>query len=449
MQDGPALALPSEPAALALAPCAAAIDEAEYLGAVFGVQLAHLAQAGLGHLVVPRHILLRACRRVAHEGVAQVGRRPVGEVVHLQLAEQLFGLGAVFQYGGHNHHGGILFRHAGLLEAHLEGARRMVEAHQQLPGDVHHHLAHAHQHQHANQHQPSCAHAAEEAEQQQGDRQCGGGDAAHIGACPQFPALGLEQLEAHVAAFRVGFGHHGLHHLVFRLVAAARQLHHALAVVLLRAFAHLAVHARGLGAQGALAPAHALNHLALLHLREHLERVEYVHHQQVVLGALVQFLHVGPAALGGREGVFARSLEVHAQGGQAAQQQHLGHRQQGAHLVVAPIVLAAGLHGAEGAQHALLVGLAVAALQVALHHLLQHGHAAVAHAFPTAAAQCAAQFFLLLADHVEVVEHPLVGASHQPARFGLLHQQEVIVGYLLNTLCQGIVHLVHAAWCLR
>ena len=74
VQDGSTLAFVAQPGLLALAPCAAAVDEVEDGGTVFLVQLFDFGEAGLDHLVVPRGVGLLVGGGVADEGVVEVLR---------------------------------------------------------------------------------------------------------------------------------------------------------------------------------------------------------------------------------------------------------------------------------------------------------------------------------------------------------------------------------------
>ena len=72
MQDGATFALVSQPAVLPVAPGTAAVNEVKNLGTVLLVQLLHLVQAGLHHLVVPRHVLVGTGGGIADKGVVEV-----------------------------------------------------------------------------------------------------------------------------------------------------------------------------------------------------------------------------------------------------------------------------------------------------------------------------------------------------------------------------------------
>ena len=60
--------------------------------------------------------------------------------------------------------------------------------------------------------------------------------------------------------------------------------------------------------------------------------------------------------------------------------------------------------------------------QEAAQHLLETLHGLALETAEVLALKVDLQYFLLLADHVVVVENPLVGAAHQTLRLGLLNQ---------------------------
>ena len=184
VQDGSTLALVAQPAVLSIAPGAAAIDEVEDMGTVFLVQFLYLLQSGFYHFVVPRHVLGRSCCGIAYQGVVQVlraalqplaiaGAVDIGQVVHLQLLQQLDGLGSVLQDGGHDDHRGVLLRYQTVLELYLKRVLRAVNAVQQLVEKVYYHLACRYPYQHSEQHrQPHRPAVVSPGGKQETDAQC-------------------------------------------------------------------------------------------------------------------------------------------------------------------------------------------------------------------------------------------------------------------------------------
>ena len=53
------------------------------------------------------------------------------------------------------------------------------------------------------------------------------------------------------------------------------------------------------------------------------------------------------------------------------------------------------------------------------------------------------QQFLLLADHVVVVEYPLVGSAYEALRFGLFDQEQVVIGDFLQAFLKVLICAFH------
>ena len=429
------------PAALPLAVGAAAVDEVEYRRAVLLVQFLHLGQTRRCHLVVPRHLLLGPCCRVADEGVVEVLRAAlqplplrsavdVREVVNLQLLQQLYGLLTVLQDGGHDHHRGVLLGDEAVLKFQLERAHRLVQPEEALVEEVDDHLAHRHQHQDAeHQGQPMgpAAHgpACEEGGECQGRQRHN----PYIRMGAAIPLLGWEELPAHMLAAGVGLLHQLLHQLVFAVAPAGSpaaallgQPHYSGAVVILRLVVHLVVHSRGLPFEHPFAEAHIVQQLRHGQLGHLLQRVEDIHHPQVVLSRLVQLLHIRRRLVGRGIVVGVAGGQRMAQVGQILQKHALHQRQQGAHLGVGEIVMLLHLHLREVAEQQRLVNLIMAFLHEALQHLLQLLHAPSFELAERPAAKVHLQHLLLLAYHIIIVQHPFIRAAHKPLRLGLFHQ---------------------------
>ena len=465
MQYGSALALVAQPCALALAPRTAAVDEVEYRGPVFLVELLDLGQASLHHLVVPRRVGLLVGRGVAYQRVVQVLAAGVAEavaalaavyvaqVVHLQLLQQLLGLDPVLQDGGHDDHRGVLAGDEPVLELELEGAARLVQLAQQPVEEVYHHLAHGHPQQ-RRQHSRQPAHAAAPRAadgKDQRQRQRRKRHYPDIDMCAGIPRLGREELPAHMLAVLVGLGNQLLHKLIlarpgFPPLTLLDPPHHHGAVVLLRLVLHLVVHPRLLALEHALREAHGVYQLCHRQLGHLLQRVEDVHHLQVLSRRLVEVRHVGLALVRRLVVVGLRGLQRAAQFGQLADEYRLHQRQQRRHLGIRQIVLLPLLHLGQIAEHQRLVYLVVALLQVPLKQVPQHLDALVLHLPPAAlhSLQLVLQHLLLLADHVVVVKHPLVGAANQTLAARLLDQQHVIFRYILDTLSEYLIYTLHS-----
>ena len=158
MQDGATFALVAQPAVLAVAPGTSSIHEVEDGSAVFLVEFLDFRQTGFHHLIVPRHVFVGTCGGIADEGIEEVlgtalqtlslaGAVDVGEIVNLQLFQQLDGPGLVLQDGRHDDHGGVFLRDQAVLEFNFKGVDRLVYLIKQLVEEVDDDLAHWHPHQ--------------------------------------------------------------------------------------------------------------------------------------------------------------------------------------------------------------------------------------------------------------------------------------------------------------
>ena len=144
--------------------------------------------------------------------------------------------------------------------------------------------------------------------------------------------------------------------------------------------------------------------------------------------------------------VGVRSLQLAAEVGKLFDEYGLCEWQQRAHLGVGEVVFLAHLHLAEVAEEEVLVDMVVATPEVCLEEFPQRLDAAAGE--PSFAAhhpfQLATQHFLLLANHIIVVEHPLVGAAHKALAFCLFHQQHVVARHLFDALPEYLVSILHS-----
>ena len=247
-------------------------------------------------------------------------------------------------------------------------------------------------------------------------------------------------------AMLVGLRHKLLHQVVLLHLALTAEADNAVAVVVLGLVVHLVVHASLLGLQGFLRETHRVEQLCHRQFGHLLQRVEDVHHLQVLLRSLVEVLGVDLRLVGGRIMVGFLRLQLSAQVGQLMDKDGLHQRQQGHHLGIGQVVFLALLHLRQVAEQQGLVHMVVAPAQIALQQLPQHLEATFLH-FPLSTFhrfQVHLQHLLLLANHIVVVQHPLVGAAHQPLALGLLDQQHIIVRNLLYTDAEYVIYTFHA-----
>ena len=157
MQYGTTFAFVSQPGALTVAPCTAAIYEVEYRRTVLLIELFCFCEACFHNLVVPWRVLLPVRCCVAYQRVVEIlplcpaeavtaSAVDIAQVVDFEHAHQFFDLCLVFQDGGHDDHGGVLFGNEAVFEFQFESASRMVKLAQQPVEKVYHHLAHRQPH---------------------------------------------------------------------------------------------------------------------------------------------------------------------------------------------------------------------------------------------------------------------------------------------------------------
>ena len=285
----------SQPAVLAVAPSTATVYEIEDMRPVLLVQLLHFIETGFHHLVVPRHIFVGTRCGIAYQGVVKVlrtafkplalaGAVDVGEIVHLQLLQQFLGFGFILQDGGHDDHCGIFLGYQSILELNLECVLGFVDTVEQLVEQVDHHLAHRHPHQQGEHSRPEGETMApgRPAGKQQAQRQCQQHHNPYIKMCTHIPLLRREELPTHMLAFFVGFGHQRLHKVELLHPAFLAQAHYLGAVIVLCAVVHLVVHVGLFFLQHLLRETHTVQQLFDGQLGHLLDRVEDVHHQQVL-----------------------------------------------------------------------------------------------------------------------------------------------------------------------
>ena len=465
VQDGAAFALVSQPGPLTVAPRAPAVDKVENRRTVFLIQLLRLGQSRLHHLLVPRRIGLLAGRRVAHKGVVEVlisasrflrtrvvlspphalhsplAAVDIAQIVHLQHSHEFLHPLLAFEDGGHDDHCGVFVRNEAVLEFQLESAARMVQLRKQPVEEVYRHLADGHHQQHPHQNlYPWLPTRCEPRN---------GGGSPHrcqhhnpdVELRPAVPPLGGEELPAHMLLALC----HRLHKVVFLQSPLAAGAHHHGAVVLLRLVLHLVVHPRLLALQHALRETHGVDKLRHRQLGDFLERVEDVHHQQILLRGALQVLGRYPL----RGAVVERLplLQLAAEARQLCNQHRLQQRQQRRHLRVGQVVFLLLLHLAQVAEQQCLVHSVVAAPQIALHQLPQHLHSSFLHPpFPPLhSPQLLPHHLLLLADHVVVVQHPFVRAAHQTLAPRLLDKQHIVPRHIPDALLENPVYTLHSS----
>ena len=236
------------------------------------------------------------------------------------------------------------------------------------------------------------------------------------------PFFGWEQLPAHMLAFFVSFGHQRFHEIVFLDPLLLAQPGDHGTVVILGAVVHLVVHAGLLGFQHLLGIAHGVNQLRNREFGHLLQRVEEVHHCQVLLGGHVQLVHVGHGTVGGGVVIGIALFQLLAEFGQLLEQDTLHQWKQGAYFRVGQVILAVFLFLKQVVEKHTLVDLVMATCQELAEQRLKLFHPFAFEFFETPALQVDLQHFLLLADHVVVVQNPFVGASHEALRLGFLYK---------------------------
>ena len=141
-------------------------------------------------------------------------------------------------------------------------------------------------------------------------------------------------------------------------------------------------------------------------------------------------------------------FQLAAEVGQFLDEDGFRQRQQRTYFGVAQVVLAFHLRLTQVAEKQTLLHLVVALPQVALQQLPQHLHSFALHS-PLSTLysfQLFLQHLLLLANHVVVVQHPLVGAAHKTLVPCFLHQQHIIACDLFYALFECLVSLFHRVY---
>ena len=173
--------------------------------------------------------------------------------------------------------------------------------------------------------------------------------------------------------------------------------------------------------------------------------IRRLHRLQVLLRGAVDALRIEARVVGGGVAVGSRRLQFAAERGEFVDEDGLHQRQQGCHLLIAQVVFLALLYLREVAEYQSLVDLVVAFAEEPFEQIPYHLPAVGRH-FPFAVfhpSELFFQHFLLLADHVVVVEHPLVGAAHQAVALGFLNQKHVVVCDLSYALLECRVCAFH------
>ena len=366
----------------------------------------------------------------------------VAQVIDLQLLQQLYGFLTVLEYRRHNHHRRIFIRYHAVLELQTEGPPRLVEAVKDTIEKVDHHLACRHDEEQGEyQRHPPLRH--EQPRKPEGYSQRAKRHNPHVCLAPRLPFFRREKLPTHMTVLCVGPLDQPFHIVIFlhpRFLAVA---HYLCAVVVLRLVVHLAVHARLLTFQHLLGVAHPLDQLRQRQFSHLLQRVEDIHHLQVLLGRPVQTLHV--RLLGHPVVMRTLALQLRTQLAQRPYKFQLHQWQQPIHLLVVQVVLLTRLHLRQVAEHQPLVHLPVAPLQVSLQQVLNQSQPLPLYlpATPLQALQLGLHHLLLLADDVVVVQHPLISAAHRALPLRLLHQQHVISRDTFHTVPEYLISALH------
>ena len=475
MQYRPALAFPAQPAPFSFAPGSPPVDEVEYRGSVFLIQFLNLAQPGFHHLLVPRGVFFPIGRRIAHQGVVYVVERgvfgrctlicfyvlfsaffylsfstvDVAQVVYFQHAHQFFHLLFVLEDGGHDDHGGVFVGYDAVFEFELECSARVVQLGEQPVEEVYHYLAHRHPQQQGEQ---DCGPRESVASggscgKRQRNRQRDKNHYPHIPPCTGIPPLRREECPPHVLSLLVGLRHQPLHQLVFSLPSTlfcspfTHQPHYLRPVVFLRLVLHAVVHSRLLAFEHPLREAYGVNEFCHRQPRQLAQRHPNVHHHQVLLRRTPQILRIRQLLVRRRVVLCATSFQFPAQFRQPVYQHRLQQHRQRRHLRVAQVVLLAHLHPPQVAKQQLLVYRVVAPLHIPCHQLLQRCHTAALHAprAPLYAPQLGPHHFFLLADHIVVVQDPLVCAAHRALTACLLDQQHIVARDVFHAAFECVI----------
>ena len=244
-------------------------------------------------------------------------------------------------------------------------------------------------------------------------------------------------------AFCVGTLYKSLHIVVFLHPLFLTVAHNPGTVVLLGFVVHLFEHTCSLAAEHLLRVAHPLYQLGWWQLGHLFQRVEDVHHLQILLGGFLQTLHTRLLRHLVVVGILFFQFDTEV--AQGVYKFALHQRQQRIDLAIVEEVLLVCLHLCEVAEHKVLVHKVVAALQVGFQQVGQHFEA-LALNFPAAVLQSSQLLFhqlLLLADDVVVVQNPFVGAADCALVSSLLHKQHVIACDAFHTLFEYAVSTLH------
>ena len=112
------------------------------------------------------------------------------------------------------------------------------------------------------------------------------------------PSFGWEQLPPHMLVGLVGFRHQLLHKVELLHLPSLAQQHYLAPVVVLGLVVHLVVHSGLLVFQHLLRKTHTVYQFRNGQFGHLLQRVEDIHHLQVILGRLLQFPHIGHRLVG-------------------------------------------------------------------------------------------------------------------------------------------------------
>ena len=161
-------------------------------------------------------------------------------------------------------------------------------------------------------------------------------------------------------AFCIGFFDKFFNKLIFcfsRFAVLLGQADDAGAVVLFCLVLHLVVHACLFGLEGTLAVAYGIDEFRDGKFGHLLQRVEDVHHHQVVLGGMIQMLKVGMTLVGRGVVVGILFAEGVAEFSQLSYQDMFGQRQKDADFRIGEVVVLAYLHLADIAEEKVFVDL--------------------------------------------------------------------------------------------
>ena len=249
-------------------------------------------------------------------------------------------------------------------------------------------------------------------------------------------------------AFLVGLGHQLFDEFILRFPLSVfrflfRQSCDLGAVVVLGPVVHLVVHPGFLFLKHLFREAHAVDEFRHREFGHLLQGVEEVHHAEVLPRGIVELVHIGQGTVGGRVVVCVGVLQLLAQGSQLLDEDELHQRQQGADLWVREIVVVPFLLLGEVVEEHPFVGLIVVTGEEVVQQLFEMLHAFAFDLSETLALEVDLQDLFLLADHVVVVEDPLVGASHEALRLSFFNKQQVVVSDGLDAFPELSVDAFH------